>query len=282
MNATAQEKANFIAWLRARAIPYTRIDTGSTTAIKFLSRRVHFADGQRFRGTEFQLLKRLRARVREAHAAGLANFPRRCQFYKIKQTAFESPQGVRECCEVDLSQAYLTAAAKLDIVSLELYQQIKALKKPLRLRLLGAMATRKRFRVYDSTGTKVQEWIECDPAGKSAWAAICGKVGDDLANVAKLDKSFLAFWVDNYWTQDPATICRELDGEYQFTQKPDALHYERHRELYVDARNSRGAVFRFPLQDALPLREAVKNRLDLQDAFPILTGADGGDATEPQ
>lgn len=105
---------------------------------------------------------------------------------------------VEDVYEVDLVSAYYHAAAKLGYLSPEFFERTKKLPKPIRLRLLGSIATRKQFETFD--GEEFVSWVEQDDKMRAVWHNIVCYVDDVMQEMADyLGDRFLWYWVDGIY-----------------------------------------------------------------------------------
>lgn len=105
---------------------------------------------------------------------------------------------VEDVYEVDLVSAYYHAAAKLGYLSPEFFEKTKTLPKPIRLRLLGSIATRKQYETFD--GEEFQTWVEQDDKMRAVWHNIVCYVDDVMQEMAQyLGDRFLWYWVDGIY-----------------------------------------------------------------------------------
>lgn len=105
---------------------------------------------------------------------------------------------VEDVYEVDLVSAYYHAAAKLGYLSPEFFEKTKTLPKPIRLRLLGSIATRKQYETFD--GEEFQTWVEQDDKMRAVWHNIVCYVDDVMQEMASyLGDRFLWYWVDGIY-----------------------------------------------------------------------------------
>ena len=105
---------------------------------------------------------------------------------------------VDDVYEIDLVSAYYHAAAKLGYLSPEFFERTKKLPKPIRLRLLGSIATRKTFETFD--GEEFKTWTEQDDMMRAVWHNIVCYVDDVMQEMAEyLGDRFLWYWVDGIY-----------------------------------------------------------------------------------
>lgn len=105
---------------------------------------------------------------------------------------------VDDVYEVDLVSAYYHAAAKLGYLSPDFFERTKKLPKPIRLRLLGSIATRKQFETFD--GEEIITWTEQDDKMRAIWHNIVCYVDDVMQEMASyLGDRFLWYWVDGIY-----------------------------------------------------------------------------------
>jgi hypothetical protein len=119
--------------------------------------------------------------------------------FLIQYEKFGAPGGEKYATdELDLSQAYLSAALKLRIVSPKVHVRMSGLRKAWRLRLLGAIARKKSVIEYDAKGDITGRRVESDRHLRGVWFAICCHVDNLMGRLALATKAaFLFYWYDN-------------------------------------------------------------------------------------
>lgn len=176
-------------------LAYEKHATGSSIKIIAGKQRFYFSDGEKFHALQFQLLRKIKA-TGEAYRGGGGQV----KFYDVNPAAFQTGGGQFDGYEMDLNRAYITAADSLKVFPRGVIAALKRQPKEYRLKLLGSLATRKSIFIYDTKGRLTGQREEYSRRGVELWRRICATVGNDLAHVARYDKGFVAFWVDNYFT----------------------------------------------------------------------------------
>jgi hypothetical protein len=215
--------------------------------VSYIGGKMIFCDGSRFWGRQFQLLKNLRAAALVAFKAGIVQpQPPRVAYFGLNRKHFRPQRGVDLATEIDLRAAYPTAALRLNILDAELFKKLKAEPKQHRTKLLGALAVRRHITRFDTLGRKIDQRTEFDPVGVATWRTICAKVGNDLADVARRDKGYLCFWVDNYWTTDTEHDRHGLEKIYDLESETGEISWERIGREFVVFKATRDRAFTFP------------------------------------
>ena len=136
-----------------------------------------------------------------------------------------------EVIKLDLNEAYWAAAQKMEIISEHTHNDFLAMssgytkkrKKMLRLRALGALATRKKITTYID-GLKVDSEIVINKQSLQAYKAICGEV-DDVLKTALVQFNSLYYYWDCLFINDKKTLgdVKQFiaDKGYNFTLNRD-------------------------------------------------------------
>jgi len=99
-------------------------------------------------------------------------------------------------CEIDVNSCYITSAKLLKLISKETFDKINHLPKNARLRILGAIATKKIIETYEA-GELVNTEIVQDEQLFFAWKCIVNYSYLKILEVCKkLKDDFTLFWVD--------------------------------------------------------------------------------------
>jgi len=147
----------------------------------------------------------------------------RVRFFEFAPNRLPAEAGELDGWELDLSAAYCTVAARDKLLTLDLCREIARQPKIYRLRLLGAMATRKTIYQFDRRGKITAQRDEYCPHGVKLWRRICAAVGDDMHETAKGDGAFLGFWVDNYFCTAPDAETELTRRGYRVKKTPAAI-----------------------------------------------------------
>ena len=112
---------------------------------------------------------------------------------------------INNLAEMDITKAYYYTAYNLGLIDKEFFEKCFNLRKDIRLRLIGSIATSKIERTFkdgEQTGFKVVE----DRDLRKAWFYICSIVDKCLRRCSKaIGNDFLFYWVDGiyYKTRNP-------------------------------------------------------------------------------
>jgi hypothetical protein len=118
-----------------------------------------------------------------------------------------------EVIKLDLNEAYWAAAQKMEVISENTHNDFLSLsdgyttkrKKTLRLRALGALATRKLITTYIH-GVKIEEHPVINKQSLETYKAVCGEVDDVLKN-ALLQFNGLYYYWDCLFINDKQTLA---------------------------------------------------------------------------
>lgn len=170
---------------------------------------------------------------------------RRRKLYALNEGYFNRGAGeLDDVTEMDLSAAYVSSAFFLGLISKTLYETLLHLHKRFRLKVLGAIAARKRVRNFDIDGTLTEERIDEDIDLRRAWFAIVEHTDEFMQCIQKeLEGRFIFYWYDNLFGYDLPT---DISSKYRFMVKlrPAMLKYQYfHRSLAIHVDD--GRVFWF-------------------------------------
>jgi len=102
----------------------------------------------------------------------------------------------KNACEIDVNSCYITSAYLLKLISKETFEKINNLPKSARLRILGAIATKKIIEKYEA-GELIEAETVQDEQLFFAWKCIVNYSYLKILEVCKkLKENFTLFWVD--------------------------------------------------------------------------------------
>lgn len=198
---------------------------------------------ERFWPKYLRELSMVRAEVkRNLGAVAGGDMLTRSRQFDINRARFDLPAGRLDGQELDLSQAYLTAAGVLGLLSPETVERVGRLRKAWRLRVLGAIATRRLIVRYSAAGDVLGRESKTDADLRRAWFCICGLVDRQLRVLQRrAGPRFLFYWYDNFYADAGALTPAILDccTEFKYRIAPVGVAWSRTRhalQLDVDGR----------------------------------------------
>jgi len=140
-----------LGYFRRAGVPFRVEKTGSSVSI--VSGSAAWTIGQdRFLPWHLSALSKVKAEVKRNLPAIADMEETDGESFRVNLTAFPGPRGSIEYDEIDLTAAYLTAAKQLGLLSADTVKRLSRFPKKWRLRILGAIATRKTIQEYDAAG----------------------------------------------------------------------------------------------------------------------------------
>jgi hypothetical protein len=102
--------------------------------------------------------------------------------------------------EIDINAAYYFAALQLGYIDEKMFNKCLTLPKPIRLKLLGSIASQTFIEVFD--GECIEHDIKTDQVLRTAWHNIVCRVDEVMQDMAALlQEKFIFYWVDGiYYT----------------------------------------------------------------------------------
>ena len=148
---------------------------------------------------------------------------------------FPGPAGSYKVDELDLTAAYLQSAVVLGLLSPETVARLKRYPKRWRLRILGAIASRRKVDHYDRRGRVESSEIVMDADLRHAWFCIVGyvdKFNSILRDAVGVD--FVFSWYDNFFCKAGAlrqSTLKAIGLQYRLTRSD--LSYTRAGSLLL-------------------------------------------------
>ena len=211
--------------------PFRVEKTGSSVSL--INDTVSWTIGQeRFLPWHLSALSRVKAEVRR-NLPAITEMPEtEGQSFRVNFTSFPGARGSILYDEVDLTAAYLTAARTLGLISADTVKRLSRFPKRWRLRILGAIATRRTIQEYDAAGRAAASSVKMDPDLRRAWFVIVGYVDrfQDLLSQL-LGPGFLFYWYDN-------TFCAGGSVTARITKAVQLPHKVKHGRLWWIRRGS--------------------------------------------
>jgi len=188
--------------------PFRTETTGSS--ITLISDKLSWViASERFQFWHLAILSKVKAEVRR-NAHKVASMPEgESDSFSLNITQFAGRHGRYKVDELDLVGAYVQAAKVLGLLSDETVARLNRLPKRWRLRILGAIATRRRIDFYDSRGVKVSDDVKMDAELRHCWFCIVGYV-DRFNDILKsaVGAAFVFSWYDNFYARAGALTPR--------------------------------------------------------------------------
>jgi hypothetical protein len=199
-----------LLYFRSLGVPFRVEKTGSSVSL--INHSVAWTISQeRFLPWHLSALSSVKAEVRR-NLPAIAEMPETDgESFRVNLPAFPGSRGTLEYDELDLTAAYLTAANVLGLLSVKTVKRISRFPKKWRLRILGAIASRKTVQEYDAAGKPAGSSVKMDAGLRHAWFVIVGfvdKYQDLISEVLRQD--FLFYWYDNTFAARGALTDRVL------------------------------------------------------------------------
>lgn len=222
--------------------PFTMTVTGSSVSLDN-GRFNWILSRERFWPKYLRELSMVKAEVRRnLSALDDVDTPAKSRQFDVNRRRFDLPAGRLQADELDLSQAYLSAAWLLGLIGDDTRARLGAVRKDWRLRILGAIATQKRRVRYSAAGDVLGAETVADADLRRAWFTICGTVDNTMVGLRRrVGPAFLFYWYDNFYSDRGGLNARALDwvSEYKYRVEPVGIAWRRDRRalrLSVDGR----------------------------------------------
>jgi hypothetical protein len=190
----------------------------------------------------------------------------------------------------DINMAYYQCALILGFITKEFYERCLNLPKPVRLRLIGSIATKKRRYTYvGGKMTTEPEIIEIKKL-RDVWHHIVNHVGQCMEEIAKVaGNKFLMYWVDGIylrgkkedWDQLMLEVSARWGFSFKYERIVDAI-YQYDEKL----KSSRLLLYKHKGDEELKEEERVRKRKEKANSRLIrmqqrLQQQQGGENSEP-
>jgi hypothetical protein len=201
-----------LSHFRAAGLPFRVEKTGSSVCLVNASVAWTISH-DRFLPWHLAMLSRVKAEVKRNLASIEGMQETDGESFKVNLCSFPGARGSVEYDELDLVTAYLTAARELGLLSPGTVKKLNRYPKKWRLRILGAIASRKTVQEYDATGAPAGSSVKMDAELRRAWFVIVGYV-DRFQNLLMeaLGPDFLFYWYDNTFCTRGALTARLRDA----------------------------------------------------------------------
>jgi hypothetical protein len=188
-----------------------RVETTGSSITLVNHRFCWLIASERFMPWHLGLLSLVKAEVRRnAHKVAELRESESPSF-DVNITQFPGPTGSYMIDELDLTSAYLQAAAVLGLLSPETIARLKRLPKRWRLRILGAIASKRKVDHYNGSGKVIGSEIVTDDELRHCWFCIVAHI--DRFNGLLRDAvgtDFVFSWYDNFFCRVGALSPRIL------------------------------------------------------------------------
>ena len=199
-----------IELLKRHKLPYILSYTTSSAILKTEHEKLVFSEdriGKLEHRLRNEIKKEIKSRVtkvvRLEHEPKYYKWSKHFAEFKIKPNESIEAKNV---WEVDLTKAYYYSAYHLGYISESFFKKTLKIPKPIRLRLLGSIASIKNIETYD--GDEIIYERISDPLFRSVWHNITCRVDMVMSDIASaLEDHFLFYWVDGIYF----TTFGELD-----------------------------------------------------------------------
>lgn len=201
---------NHIEFLKRHKVPYILSYTTSSAILKTEHEKLVFSEdriGKLEHRLRNQIKKEIKDRVknlvRQDHETKYYKWSKHFAEFKIRPNETVEAKNV---WEVDLTKAYYYSAFQLGYISEEFFKRTLKIPKPIRLRLLGSIASIKNIETFD--GDEIIYDRISDPFFRAIWHNITCRVDMVMSDIADaLGDNFLFYWVDGIYF----TTFGELD-----------------------------------------------------------------------
>ena len=158
-------------------------------------------------------------------------------YFAYNPKYFDSHQGfLMGLTELDLNSAYLNSAFRLNLISEEIYLKLLSCSKPIRLRALGSIATKKDIYEYEN-GEMILHTLKKDDLLCNVWKYICYRTDLEILDLISENKqdNFVFYWFDNLFLNLPEHEIRKdkfyklnfpLDMNYSYMNNNIVVHLD--------------------------------------------------------
>lgn len=220
-------------WLIKAGFTFQMIRTTNTTVLKYLHvKEVYTADKIPLKYMYlFQEIKKEASKnIAKKYGNYLPDYRGQLLYFKFRAQEEQPKEGkptiIKDCLEIDINKAYYKAALNLGIISESYYNKYINLPKDVRLKLIGAIATRKQIFNYEK-GKLVNIDEETNELLRKAWFMIVNEVDSALYYFAeKLGENFIFYWVDGIYIKNfegYEEIKNEVSNIFKFDFSVDKI-----------------------------------------------------------
>jgi hypothetical protein len=162
-------------------------------------------------------------------------------YYRFSEESQNMSEGecLGECVEFDIDKAYYRCAFNLGFMDRNFYNKCVGLKKKVRLRLIGSIATKRRIFNYENGKIQgIPDIIE-NPVLRNAWFHIVDRIGKCMDDFAQMcGDRFVMYWVDGIYlkgkAEDYTEILKVISERWGFDFKVEGINdivYDFDKEL---------------------------------------------------
>jgi hypothetical protein len=198
LKSTANDFKGALDFIKSFGVGYKLLETSNSLAVEGAGLRYIFAK-ERFYKSHLMLLSMVKKNVRDNLKKVAVGDQREQNLFEINEKHFPGLTGtIKNLNETDLSKAYITSAFLLGLIDKNIYDLLAKQHKRFRLRILGAIASRKFVREFDKDGNLIKSYFEQDDELRNAWFAIVNYTNNVMREVKRtMDYAFVFYWFDN-------------------------------------------------------------------------------------
>ena len=152
-------------------------------------------------------------------------------YFKISDMVHGLGRGeiIEPCVSFDINMAYYKCAYNMGYITQEFFEKCLLLPKPIRLRLIGSMATKKRRCDYKDGKIIGEPLIDENIELRNVWFSIVRQVGLCMEYLSrKCGDNFIMYWVDGIYLkgkeEDYKEIIEETSKLFNFDFKTEYLN----------------------------------------------------------
>jgi hypothetical protein len=172
-------------------------------------------------------------------------FDTKPRYFTFNKFHFKNENGeINDLAELDINSAYIQSAFNQGFISEIWFNKLKSISKPMRLKVLGSIATRKNITEVEN-GQK-RQYMKFDQILTNVWNMIC-RGCDKMIFDAVIDnrsKMFLFYWFDNlfmlvktgdilYIDQNLFKINYGLDLDYRYIGKHLSIYIKQTQKKFI-------------------------------------------------
>lgn len=220
-------------WLIKAKFDFKMIKTTNTTVLKYLHVKEVFSASQielKYMYLFTEIKKEASKNIAKKYGDYLPDYRGQLLYFKFRAQE-EAPKAgeakiFKNCLEIDINKAYYKAALNLGIITESYYNKYINLPKDVRLKLIGAIATRKQiFNYKNGKLESIEE--ETNQLLRKAWFMIVNEVDSALYYFAeKLGENFIFYWVDGIYIkkfEGYEDIKNEVSNLFKFEFSVDEI-----------------------------------------------------------
>ncbi len=231
IRSTSNGVKDFIDYLNKCNYTFVLSTTTNSSIIvyadKYHKYKVVFSDGVYMSKKEMILQRQLKKEIEKNTKGQDISFSKnkKIHFFEFDSSLKYMVETAGDCIdinnilEMDITKAYYQMAFNLGYLSEKFFKMTLTLPKPIRLRLLGSIATKRIVEKWQN-GKVVEMKIVEDLRMRDIWFEICynvGKVMKECSNA--IQDYFVFYWVDGIYFQKHPKFNNENDPTKQIIQK---------------------------------------------------------------